>query len=64
MSKGIKTSRSVTATDVWQRDRGVVPGNLLTLILGQTLPMFTTWANTDAPPAGDMEKEEVHGQNT
>ena len=32
MSEAMKTSRSVTATDVWQKDRGVVPGNLSTSI--------------------------------
>ena len=42
-------SRSATAADVWQKDRGVVPGNLSTSIHRQILPMFTTWAHTAAP---------------
>ena len=50
-------SRSVTVADVRQRDRSVVPGNLSTLILGQTLPMCTTWAHTHVPPGWR------HGEN-
>ena len=47
----------MTAADVWPRGRGVVPGNLSTLILGQTLPLFTTWAHTSALPDSRQEKK-------
>ena len=60
----LEAIRTATAADVWQRDRGVVPGNLSTSICRHILTMYTTWAHTAAPLSGDMEKKEVLGQNT
>ena len=51
----------MTAADVWQRDRGVVPGNLLTM--DKHCPcLLHGHTQLHPPPSGDMEKKEVYGQ--